>query len=83
VIKALKRVPGHEIEIDHYGQPGRGTEAEYKDVLALGKLRSLHVGRAAESPNAARMVRMVYDAFGPDRLMWAGYGGICRNSITA
>jgi predicted TIM-barrel fold metal-dependent hydrolase len=26
-------------------------------------------------PNAARIVRMVYDAFGPDRLMWAGYGG--------
>jgi predicted TIM-barrel fold metal-dependent hydrolase len=44
IIKTLKsEFPDIKIEIDHYGQPARGTEAEYKDVLALGRLPNVYM----------------------------------------
>jgi len=69
--------------IDHLGLPTHGTAAEYEDVLKLAKLprlymkiSSLNLPSKQEYPyrDVKPLMRRIYDAFGPDRLIWGGYG---------
>ncbi len=70
--------------IDHLCLPNRGTAEEYEDVLKLAKLPRVYM-KVASVNGASRqgypyldakpLVRRLYDAFGPDRLIWDAYGG--------
>jgi predicted TIM-barrel fold metal-dependent hydrolase len=62
--------------IDHLGLPSRGTAAEYEDVVKLARLSRVYmkVSSLNTVPNVKPLVRRLYDAFGPDRLIWGGYG---------
>ena len=69
--------------IDHLGLPSKGTPAEYDDVVKLAKLpnvymkvSSLNLASKEEYPyrDTKPLVRRLYDAFGPDRLIWSGLG---------
>ena len=62
--------------IDHLGLPTRGTVAEYEDVVKLAKLPRVYmkVSNLNAVPDVKPLVRRLYDAFGPDRLIWGGYG---------
>ena len=51
--------PETPVLIDHLAWPTRGTPAEYEDVLLLTKV-----------PTVCMKVRRLYEAFGPDRLVW-------------
>jgi len=61
------------LHIDHFGQPARGTEAEFQQVLELARLPRVYM--RVEPLGDASIVRRVYDAFGPDHLLWSGFGG--------
>jgi predicted TIM-barrel fold metal-dependent hydrolase len=86
IVRALKsEFPDMVLQIDHFGQPARGTEAEFRQVLELARLPRVYMrveplggggapgGRWYRDPD--QIVRMVYDAFGPNHLLWSGFGG--------
>jgi predicted TIM-barrel fold metal-dependent hydrolase len=69
--------------IDHLAFPSRGTTGEYEEVIKLAKL--LNVRMKVSSLNVASkqpfphrdlkpLIRRLYDAFGPERLIWGSYG---------
>jgi predicted TIM-barrel fold metal-dependent hydrolase len=62
--------------IDHLGLPSRGTAAEYEDLIKLAKLPRVYmkVSSLNAVPNVKALIRRLYDAFGPDRLIWGGFG---------
>ena len=60
--------------IDHFGLMARGTGEEYDEVVKLAKLPQFYMKISQLPPNSKPMVRRVYDAFGPDRLIWGSYG---------
>ncbi len=67
----FRKVP---VLIDHFGLIARGTAAEYENVLALSKMPQFYMKISQLPPNPKAAVRRVYDAFGPDRLIWGSYG---------
>jgi len=60
--------------IDHLGLPSRGTADEYDDVVKLAKLPGVYMKVSSFKVEDKPLVRRVYDAFGPDRLIFGGYG---------
>ena len=60
--------------IDHLGIPKNGTPAEYEQVLALAKLPRVYMKYSTATLELKPTVRKLFDAFGPDRLIWGGLG---------
>lgn len=79
------KFPGMPIILDHLDRPGQGTPEEYEQVLALAKLPAVYmkfsetgVQSASKLPfphlDAKPLVKRVYDAFGPERILWGELG---------
>jgi predicted TIM-barrel fold metal-dependent hydrolase len=79
------KLRGVRIILDHLARPGQGTAAEYEDVLRLAKIPGVYikfsntgVTSASKQPfphlDAAPLVRRLYEAFGPERMIWAELG---------
>jgi predicted TIM-barrel fold metal-dependent hydrolase len=66
--------PSAPVLIDHFGLMARGTPQEYDGVINLSKQPQFYMKISQLPPNPKPMVRRVYDAFGPDRLIWGSYG---------
>ena len=66
--------PEVPVLIDHFGLVARGAPAEYDDIVNLSKMPQFHMKISQLPANSKAMVRRVYDAFGPDRLVWGSYG---------
>jgi predicted TIM-barrel fold metal-dependent hydrolase len=66
--------PNVPVLIDHFGLVARGTPAEYDDMVNLSRMPQFYMKISQLPPNPKPMVRRVYDAFGPDRLVWGSYG---------
>jgi predicted TIM-barrel fold metal-dependent hydrolase len=73
------------IILDHLARPGQGTPQEYEQVLQLAKLprvvmkyTNTGVESASKTPyphlDAKPLVKRVYEAFGPDRIVWGSLG---------
>lgn len=65
------------VVLDHLGRNNQGTDAEWKDVLALGKLPNTVMkfsGLEYSPAKLAERVKQVYEAFGPARIVWGGLG---------
>lgn len=69
--------------LDHLGRAGQGTAGEYEAVLKLAALPRVYmkysgVAYSSKEPwphrDVAPLVRRVYDAFGPERIIWGGLG---------
>lgn len=69
--------------LDHLGRAGQGTPEEFAGVLQLAKYPRVYMKYSGvnylskqEYPYASAkpLIRRVYDAFGPDRLIWGGLG---------
>jgi predicted TIM-barrel fold metal-dependent hydrolase len=60
--------------IDHFGLVARGTPEEYDDVVALSKQPQFYMKISQLPSNSKPMVKRVFDAFGPDRLVWGSFG---------
>ena len=76
------RFPGVKVVLDHLGGPPVGEERPYpllSHVLRMAKYPNVYVkvsnmNRISQVPyphiDTHEMVRRIYDAFGPERLMW-------------
>ena len=63
--------------LDHMGRPGQGTEAEYAEVLKLAELPRVilkYSNWVDYKGDLGRLTRRIYDAFGPERMIWGTLG---------
>lgn len=72
-----------KVIIDHLARSGFGTPAEYAQVLEMKRLPNVimkfsgvRYSSREEYPyrDVRALVRLTYDAFGPDRMIWGGLG---------
>jgi predicted TIM-barrel fold metal-dependent hydrolase len=85
VAELAAKFRGVRVILDHLARPGQGTGEEYDDVLRLAKIPGVYmkfsntgVTSASKQPyphlDAKPLVKRVYEAFGPDRMIWAELG---------
>jgi len=76
----LKEMP---VLLDHLGRAGQGSAAEYEEVLRLAELPRVYMKFSGVSYSSKQdypyrdvqpLVRRVFQAFGPDRILWGGLG---------
>jgi len=63
--------------LDHMGRPGQGTDKEYEEVLRLAKLPRVilkYSNWTGYTGDLGRLTRRIYEAFGPDRMIWGMVG---------
>ncbi len=72
--EAASGFPNVPVLIDHFGLVARGTPAEYDNVIALAKRPQFYMKISQLPKDAKPMVKRVFDAYGPDRLVWGSYG---------
>lgn len=69
--------------LDHLARAGQGTPEQYDKVLAMSRLKRVYmkfsgVNYTSKQPSPFRdakpLVRRTYDAFGPNRMIWGGFG---------
>ena len=77
--------PDTPVIIDHLARPGQGTPEEYEQVLKLAQMPRVYmkytktgVASASKQPfphqDAKPLVKRVYQAFGPDKIIWGELG---------
>jgi predicted TIM-barrel fold metal-dependent hydrolase len=72
-----KEFGGVKVILDHLARNNQGTDAEWRDVLALGKLPNtvMKVSGLDYSPRLlGERVKQVFETFGPERMIWGGLG---------
>jgi predicted TIM-barrel fold metal-dependent hydrolase len=81
-VRALaEEFPEMPVQMDHFGLPTYGDRVQYEEVIRLAKLPRvyLRVEGLGDKPawygDPRQFARRAYDSFGPDRLIWGGYGG--------
>jgi L-fuconolactonase len=75
--KLAREFRGMNVVLDHLGRNNQGSPAEWKDVLALGKLPNTVMkfsGLEYSPVGLAERVKQVYEAFGPSRIIWGALG---------
>ena len=77
-IRALAaKFPGTAVILDHMGRPGQGTDKEYDEVLKLAELPRVimkYSNWGEYKGDLSKLTRRLYDAFGPQRLIWGTLG---------
>ena len=71
------KFPETTVILDHMGRPGDGTGEQYAQVLKLAELPRVVMKFSnwpAYKGDLARLTRRIYDAFGPDRMIWGMLG---------
>jgi len=69
--------PDTIVILDHMGRPADGSEQEYAQVLKLAQLPRVVMKFSnwpAYKGNLKQLTRRIYDAFGPDRMIWGMLG---------
>jgi L-fuconolactonase len=80
-VRALaEEFPEMPVQMDHFGLPTYGDQTQYEEVIRLAKLPRVYLrveglAKPAWYGDPRQFARRAYDAFGPDRLIWGGYGG--------
>ncbi len=74
-VRALgEAFPTVPLLIDHMAEHRLGTQEEYQGVIRLAELSNAYMKVSNVRSEDKPLVRRVYDAFGPDRLIWGSYG---------
>ena len=71
------KFPETTVILDHMGRPADGTEEEYSQVLKLAELPRVvmkYSGWDMYKGDLNRLTSRIYDAFGPDHLIWGMLG---------
>ncbi len=66
-----------KVILDHLGRNNQGTDAEWRQVLNLAKSPNTIMkfsGLEYSPNNLEARVKQVFEAFGPDRIVWGGLG---------
>jgi predicted TIM-barrel fold metal-dependent hydrolase len=80
VADVIMHYPNFPVLIDHLAEPYMGNAVEYADILALARFDNVYMklsglNHFANDPplyqGVQSFVRLVADAFGPDRLVWS------------
>jgi len=66
--------PATPVVLDHLARAHEGTPADFDEVLKLAKLPRVYLKYSGPYGNDRPLVRRTYDAFGPDRILWGGFG---------
>jgi predicted TIM-barrel fold metal-dependent hydrolase len=77
IASVASKFPDTIVILDHMGRPGQGTPAEYGEVLKLAKLPRVilkYSNWSGYSGDLQELTRRIYDAFGPDRMVWGMLG---------
>ena len=90
--EAIKRFPEVKVIIDHLARPDLAKDPElFEALLALAQFEQVYVKLSAlgfmsrepyPHPDILALVRRVFDAFGPDRLMWGTDLPISQDAAT-
>jgi predicted TIM-barrel fold metal-dependent hydrolase len=77
-IRALAaKFPKTTVILDHMGRPGQGSDQEYDEVLKLAELPRVimkYSNWAEYKGDLSKLTRRIYDAFGPERMIWGTLG---------
>jgi predicted TIM-barrel fold metal-dependent hydrolase len=83
VARLIEKTPGVAVVIDHLCRYAQGTPAEYEEVLKLAKKGRVYMKfsglgySSKEKPPHRDLIplcKRIYDAFGPNRIVWGGLG---------
>lgn len=77
IYAVAEKFPDTIVLLDHMGRPQQGTDQEYQNVLKLAKLPGvvMKFSNWQEYPgDLKQLTRRMYDAFGPDRMVWGMVG---------
>jgi predicted TIM-barrel fold metal-dependent hydrolase len=61
--------------LDHLALASRGTPEQYEEVIRLSGLPRVHMKVSQLNQNSKPLVRRLFDAYGPERLVWGSFGG--------
>ena len=69
--------------IDHLAFPAQGTSEEYEEVIKLARVPKVYMKISTLTERDKPLVRRLYDAYGPDRLIWGSYGSSMKSFESA
>jgi predicted TIM-barrel fold metal-dependent hydrolase len=72
-----EQFPDTIVILDHMGRPADGTDQEYNEVLKLAKLPRVILKYSSWNSykgDLGQLTHRLYDAFGPQRMIWGGLG---------
>jgi predicted TIM-barrel fold metal-dependent hydrolase len=83
IAELTERFPEMVVILDHLGRAGEGTPADFANVLKLAKFPRVIMKYSGVNYSSKQkypfadvkpMVRKIYDAFGPNRIIWGYFG---------
>ena len=75
IYELAEQFPDTPVILDHLGRFKEGTPADFAALLKLARLPRVYMKYSnAGSIEAKPSVRKMYDAFGPDRMIWGYFG---------
>jgi predicted TIM-barrel fold metal-dependent hydrolase len=75
IYEVAEQFPEVPVILDHLGRFNQGTPADFAAVLRLAKLPRVYMKYSnATSADIKPSVRKIYDAWGPDRMIWGYFG---------
>jgi predicted TIM-barrel fold metal-dependent hydrolase len=75
IYELAQQFPDVPVILDHLGRFDEGTPADFAALLQLAKLPRVYMKYSnAKSAAVKPSVRKIYDAWGPDRMIWGYFG---------
>ena len=74
ILELVEQLPDVTVVLDHLGRVAEGTPAELANVLKLAKHPKVVMKYSNAKAEMKPLVRKIYDAFGPNRLIWGYFG---------
>ncbi len=74
IAELTEQFPDITVILDHLGRSAEGTPADFANVLKLAKFPKVVMKYSSAKAEMKPMVRKIYDAFGPNRLIWGYFG---------
>jgi predicted TIM-barrel fold metal-dependent hydrolase len=75
IYELAAQFPETPVILDHLGRVDEGTPADFAALLKLAKLPRVYMKYSnAKNADIKPSVRKIYDAWGPDRMLWGYFG---------
>lgn len=75
IYEIAEQFPTVPVILDHLGRFNEGTPADFTALLRLAKLPQVYMKYSnAKSADIKPSVRKIYEAWGPDRMIWGYFG---------
>lgn len=74
IAELVEQLPEVTVVLDHLGRVAEGTPTDLANVLKLAKYPKVVMKYSNAKAEMKPLVRKIYDAFGPNRLIWGYFG---------